>query len=587
MGRRASSPNRWSAVACIAVLAVLGAGVLVAPSAASPPPEVAHAVAAGETGELTPQGCVKATGTGATCAAENAGLAGAHAVAMSPDGKSLYATGLDDDAVSIFGRDPATGALTPQGCVTDFDSFPGSACAAFQEGMAEPFGVAVSPDGLDVYVASLNDHAVAHLERDPGTGALTPAGCIGDTGDFAGCGGATQGGLLRSRNLVVATDGTGVYVASGDTNEGAVVRLTRNPTTGVLSPGSCVMITGGSAGCAATQDNMDDVYDIAQSADGVSLHVVSRDSGAVFSFGTPNFGSLGCFYDSDVTAVPGCTATQGLAGARGVAVSPDGASAYVVSGANSALVRFDRSATGMLSPVGCLGDVGTTACPATVQGLGLGVDVAVSPDSRSVYAVGQDAAVVRFDRDPATRALTAKGCISQAPDGTGCATAVEGLFEPRSVVVSPDGTSVYVVSYGRQSVTRFDRAGAATPLPPNEVKVRTKKATCQGACRIVKLKIVTPPATGGRLVVCHLLPSAKFCPGWKGRVSLRAGGPKLVKTKSVQVSGGKVVLKLKTTKKARALLLEKGRLKLKLRIDFEPTGGTRSTMRHKVKVTHT
>ena len=110
---------------------------------------------------------------------------------------------------------------------------------------------------------------------------------------------------------------------------------------------------------------------------------------------------------------------------------------------------------------------------------------------------------------------------------------------------------------------------------------------CTGACRTIKVKIVTPPATGGRLVVCHLLPSAKFCPGWKGRVSLSAGagGPKLVKTKSVQVSGGKVVLKLKTTKKARALLLEKGRLKLKLRIDFEPAGGVRSTMRHKVKVT--
>jgi hypothetical protein len=214
--------------------------------------------------------------------------------------------------------------------------------------------------------------------------------------------------------------------------------------------------------------------------------------------------------------------------------------------------------------------------------------VAVSPDNRSVYAVGQDAAVVRFDRDPSTRALTAKGCISQAPDGTGCSTSVEGLFEPRSVVVSPDGISVYVVSYGMQSVTRFDRAGTATPLP-NEVKVRTKKVSCKGACRIVKIKIVTPPATGGRLAVCHLLPSAKYCPGWKGRVSLSAGakGPKLVKTKFVEVSGGKVVVKLKTTKKARARLLEKGVLKLKLRIDFEPTGGLRSTMKHKVKVTRT
>lgn len=565
---------------------------------------IAAAPAGADTGALTPQGCIKATGTVATCAGENLGLAGAHAVAVSPDGKSVYATGLDNDAVSIFGRDTATGALTPQGCISDADNFPASGCADFEEGMAEPFGIAVSPDGLDVYVASLNDHAVAHLERDPMTGQLSGGGCIGDTGDFAGCGVATQGGLLRARNLVVAPDGAGVYVASGDVNNGAIVRLTRNPTTGNVSPGACVMITGATAGCGTTQDSLDDVYDIAISADGTSVHAVSRNSGAVFSFSTPSFGSLGCFYDTDNAAIAGCTAAQGLAGARGVAVSPDGKSTYVASGANSALVRFDRCVSGVLTPAGCIGDVGTTACPVTEQGLGFGVDVAVSPDNASVYSVGQDGgSLVRFDRDTATGALTGRGCISQLPDTTGCAASAEGLFEPRSVVVSPGSNSVYVVSFGRQAITRFDRdTGGSSPSDPpsdppsdspsnppsNEVSVRTKKATCKGACK--KLKVKVDVAGPGVLKLCNVTGVIEPChsigrPTGPQRPAARASKAGAIETKSVDVTGaGTVSTSLKLTKKARKILSKKGKLKFTLQVDFTPTGGTTNSERQTVKV---
>lgn len=578
--RGRSSTALSAAVACVLAWATLSA---LAPAPAAP----AATAAAAEVGDLTYQGCLKRPGGSATCAGTNNGLAGAHAVAMSPDGKSVYVTGHGANTVSMFARDPATGALTPAGCVTDADLFPGTAgCTDFEEGMAEPFGIAVSPDGLDVYVAGRVDNAITHFERDPVTGNLTGAGCIADTGDFAGCGGATQAGLEHPFSLVVAPDGSAVYV----TGTRALVRLVRNTSTGALSPGSCVMATGDSLGCGAQHDGLGDLYDVALSADGTSLHTVSRTAGALFGFSTPGFGSVGCFYDTDNAPIGGCAPTQGLAAARGVAVSPDGKSAYVVSGANSALVRFDRTPTGVLAPVGCIGDVGTSACPATAQGLGSGVDVTVSADNASVYAVTEDGggAIVSFGRDTTTGALTAKGCISQVVDAAGCPADEEGLFQPRGVVGSPDGKSVYLTSFGQDAIARFDRvAGSVAPVPPNEVKVRTKKAKCTGTCRVIKVKIVTPPKTGGRLAVCYLDPAAKFCPGWKGRMSGdgRAARPALVKTKFVTVTGGKVAVKLKTTKKARALLAKKGFLKLKLRIDFEPSGGVRSTTKHKVKIT--
>ncbi|GAB3255487.1 lactonase family protein [Nocardioides dilutus] len=587
-----SQRGRLSAAVGAAIACVLACGALSAPAPAAPVVAVmsdatsSTMLAATEVGDLTYQGCFKRPGGSATCAGTNNGLAGAHAVAMSPDGKSVYATGHGDNTVSMFTRDPATGALTPAGCVTDADLFPGTAgCTDFEEGMAEPFGIAVSPDGLDVYVAGQDDSAITHFERDPVTGNLTGAGCIADTGDFAGCGGATQNGLEHPFSLVVAPDGSAVYVAGGR----ALVRLVRNTTTGALSPGSCLMGTGDSIGCGTQHDGIGDLYDLAVSADGTSLHTVSRNGGAVFSF-SPGFGSAGCFYDSDNAPIGGCAATQGLAAARGVAVSPDGKSAYVVSGANSALVPFERGPTGVLAPVGCIGDVGTAACPATAQGLGSGVDVTVSADNASVYAVTEDGggAIVSFSRNTTTGALTARGCISQVVDSAGCPSDEEGLFQPRGVIGSPDAKSVYVSSFGQDAIARFDRvAGAVAPLPPNEVKVRTKKVTCTGACRKVKVKIVTPPKTGGRLAVCYLDPAAKFCPGWKGRASGdgRAARSALVKTKFVNVTGGKVVVKLKTTRRARALLAQKGFLKLKLRIDFEPSGGVRSSMKHKIRVT--
>jgi hypothetical protein len=120
-----------------------------------------------------------------------AGLAGAGWVAASPDGQHVYVAAFYSSAVTTFARSAVTGVLTqlrgPAGCVADIGD--GVTCAAGR-GLAGPVAVVVSPDGKHVYVTSRDANAVAAFARNPMTGALTQlsggAGCIDETA-MTGC----------------------------------------------------------------------------------------------------------------------------------------------------------------------------------------------------------------------------------------------------------------------------------------------------------------------------------------------------------------------------------------------------------------
>src|SRR3989442_1464249 len=92
------------------------------------------------------------------------GLAGVNAVAVSPDGTNVYAAGGTDDAVAVFSRDSATGALI-------FVELERQATNGV-DGLDGVDAVAVSPDGTHVYTAASNANAVAVFDRDPDTGSL-------------------------------------------------------------------------------------------------------------------------------------------------------------------------------------------------------------------------------------------------------------------------------------------------------------------------------------------------------------------------------------------------------------------------------
>ena len=190
------------------------------------------------TGALTFVGCVEDTAASETCTQSSEGLAGATSVAVSPDGESLYVAASLDDAVVLIDRNPATGNLSPAAaadqCVDDNDTGV-DACVLNENGLDRPEAVVAT--NSSVYVASLGDDAVVRLDRNVGTGVLTPQGCIDDDDTGAdGCGQTTDA-LGDAMGLALSPDGVYLY-ASSDTDD-AVVRFTRNVSTGALAPAGC------------------------------------------------------------------------------------------------------------------------------------------------------------------------------------------------------------------------------------------------------------------------------------------------------------------------------------------------------------
>ena len=142
------------------------------------------------------------------------GLAGASSVAVSFDGEWVYATGENDDAIVVFDRDTGTGALTF--AQSKVDGIGGV------DGLAVPRSVVVSPDDLNVYVAGSGDNAIAVFTRDLLLGTLTFREVVRD-----GVGGAN--GLAGVSALAVSDDGgLGFHLYAAGSAENALAIFRRD-----------------------------------------------------------------------------------------------------------------------------------------------------------------------------------------------------------------------------------------------------------------------------------------------------------------------------------------------------------------------
>ncbi len=206
-------------------------------------------------------------------------------VAVSPDGKSVYASSFLSNAVVRLNRNTTTGAIAQPagtaGCISETGAGP----CADGHGLSGSYGVAVSADGKSVYVASPNSDAVARFNRGTTYGAIAQpagtAGCISETG----AGPCADGhGLSGSYRVAVSADGKSVYVASGESN--AVARLNRSTTSGAIGQpagvAGCISETG--AGPCADGHGLGIASGVAVSPNGKSVYVGSLDSDAVARF---------------------------------------------------------------------------------------------------------------------------------------------------------------------------------------------------------------------------------------------------------------------------------------------------------------
>lgn len=87
-------------------------------------------------------------------------------VALTSDGRTVYASNRGHDSLAVFARDVGSGRLTPRGHV----SVP-----------ANPRHFALSPDGRWLLSAGQDANQVAVFAVEPGTGVLTPTGVTLET----------------------------------------------------------------------------------------------------------------------------------------------------------------------------------------------------------------------------------------------------------------------------------------------------------------------------------------------------------------------------------------------------------------------
>jgi DNA-binding beta-propeller fold protein YncE len=348
------------------------------------------------TGALTQPGggagCIAAKGAGGCATA--VGLDGPNSVAVSPDGRNVYATSRTSNSIGVFSRNQSTGALAQlpaaAGCIS---GLPAPVCAAGRA-LVGPDVVVVSPDGANLYVGSFFGNAVAVFDRDQASGALTQpgdsTGCIAEA--IAGC--APGLALGAPEGMAISGDGASVYVASALSS--AVAALVRNQVTGTLtqaSDGSGCIVDSPLTGCT-TGVELSGANAVAFNPGG-GVYVTSLFSNSVTSFArskssgvlTQLPGTSGCLV---YLRAVGCSFGRALIAPEGLAISPEGANVYAAAfktGAIDVLDRSKRSGAVVQKPgrAGCLAPRTVPGCTRARALRGVS-SIALSPDGRYLYS---------------------------------------------------------------------------------------------------------------------------------------------------------------------------------------------------------
>jgi DNA-binding beta-propeller fold protein YncE len=390
---------------------------------------------------------------------------------------------------------------SPSNCISE--DMIATTCGSAGAGMRGAHGVAISPDGHNLYVAARASGAVAEFQRSSIDGSLTqlpsPNKCItsSSTSPDSSCGTTRGPGLTNAGGIVVSPDGKNVYTAAFYSM--AVAEFARSSVDGSLSQltplsNACIRESSspenGVADCTTIGTGLMDAEGIAISPDGNNVYVTGYGStsgasgSAVAEFRRNADGTLtqlgsghACITDLSGDD-PDCTdKANGLVNPTGIVVSADGAHVYVDAYGGSAVLTLRRNVDGSLTAVDCIAEAGTTfatvapTCGRTGSGLNNPDLLTISPDQKNVYvaAYSQEGATpasgvaeLKRESDGTLSELPApNNCITVpgANGDLGCGQTGPGLKQAHGVVVSPDGRSVYVASKGSSAVAEFQRNG--------------------------------------------------------------------------------------------------------------------------------
>jgi CSLREA domain-containing protein len=209
-------------------------------------------------------------------ATSNTNLAGVLQLAVSADGTHLYAvshTSNTNGRIAVYQRNPQTGLLSFKQVLSHntLQAWPGCPVVTVL-GMGGAAGLALSPAGDHLYVASSGSNALARFRRNA-DGSLC---YLGRT--QAGLGGVV--GLEGAWDVTVTPDGKYVYATAVIAD--AVTAFERNPLNGALTQRQ--LIVPNLAGLPA----LDGALGLALSPDGRSLHVAALVDDAIVTLPAAN-----------------------------------------------------------------------------------------------------------------------------------------------------------------------------------------------------------------------------------------------------------------------------------------------------------
>lgn len=292
-----------------------------------------------------PNGCVVdsgVTGGDADTCAKHPALRVPQWVDVSPDGNNLYAASNGSNALAVF-EITGSGNLLAGGCVQDppaDDSGCGSADA-----LNGPFRVAVSPDGKHVYAGTAGDQSIVAFTRNTTSGALTkiPGACVNSTGSD-GC--ANLGvDMSTVGDIEFANGGAHMYAALQGNDR--VLLFDRKPDgTFTRRAGARGCVSHAAAPNCRTFPFLDYAHAFDLSRDERHLYVAAWESpGTVTEFTRQADGTLdpkGCHRSNEPLAT--CKAAPGVGRPRTVVLTPDDRFLYSAGDNRVGAFRRDTSA---------------------------------------------------------------------------------------------------------------------------------------------------------------------------------------------------------------------------------------------------
>jgi DNA-binding beta-propeller fold protein YncE len=326
-----------------------------------------------------------------------------HSIAISPDGQRVYAGQGLGAPYSALSRDSTTGLLSFLPVAT-FSGNHGGGGGEFRR------TIVVSPDSRAVYDSLNSSNALRQMTVSGES--LLPGVTYSNYSE-----GIT--GMTGPQVVSTSPDGACLYLTAVNSYPGTIVAFKRDAQND---------LTYASTFIGSSFEYWDGM---GFSPDGSYMYVAAGTYGVY----TLSRNGSTCALTSSSTTSPGGQLTD-------LAVSADGRSVYVVDPYGKHLFVFSvNTSTGALT-------LAQTFTEGTGGATGLdGADgVVVSPDGKNVYTVAAaENALDEFSRDTTTGSLTLTQTLREGHEG------ISGLANAQSLVISPDGKSVYAVSAGSSS----------------------------------------------------------------------------------------------------------------------------------------